>query len=39
MRGCVRAPWDDETERAERMAETLREIETRKRGRSRGLSM
>ena len=39
MRGCVRAPWDDENERAERMAETLREIEARKRGRSRGLSM
>ena len=39
MRGCVRAPWDDETQRARRMAEMLREIETRKRGRSRGLSM
>ncbi len=39
MRGCFRAPWDDEAERAERMAETLRENETRRRGRSRGLSM
>ena len=39
MRGCVRAPWEDETERAHRMAEMLREFETRRRGRSRGLSM
>ncbi len=38
-RGCVRAPWDDETARERRMAETLREIEARRRGRSRGLSM
>ena len=39
MRGCVRAPWDDEALRAERMAETLRELEARRRGRSRGFSM
>lgn len=39
MRGCVRASWDDEGLRAERMAEMLRETETRRRGRSRGLSM
>ena len=39
MRGCVRVPWDDETERERRMAETLRDLEVRRRGRSRGLSM
>ncbi len=39
MRGCVRAPWEDEDERSERMAEALRESEARRRGRSRGFSM
>ena len=39
MRGCVRAPWEDEDLRARRMAEMLREFETRRRERSRGLSM